>query len=173
MEIIKIPEKRVSSLIGDNGKTKKRIEKVCNVKLSIHEEGEVEINGETADEFFAIDVIKAIGRGFEPNDALLVIKDDYQFFLMDLKGYLSNEKAIKRIKGRVIGEKGKIKIEIEEATESKISIYGNTIGIIAKLDTIEYAKEAVLMIVNGSTHNRVFGYLGRIRKQILADRLKG
>jgi len=29
------------------------------------------------------------------------------------------------------------------------------------------------MIVNGSTHNRVFGYLGRIRRQILADRLKG
>ena len=173
MEIIKIPEKRVSVLVGNNGRTKSRIQKICNVKLSIAEEGEVEIEGETADEFFAKDVIKAIGRGFEPNDALLLVKDEYQFFLMDLKEHLSNEKAIKRIKGRVIGEKGKIKIEIEEATESKISIYGNTIGIIAKMDTIEYAKEAVLMIVNGSQHNRVFGYLGRIRKQILADRLKG
>jgi len=173
MEVLRIPERRVPALIGVEGKTKKKVEKLCNVKLNISGEGEVEIEGESADVFFATDVIKAIGRGFEPKDALMLVKEDYQFFLIDLKEHTGNDRAVKRIKGRIIGEKGKVKKEIEQATESKISVYGNTVGIISKIDTIEYAKEAVSMLIQGARHSRVYGYLGGVRRKIMGERLRG
>ena len=172
MEVLKIPERRVPALVGVEGKTKKKVERMCNVKLTVSREGEVELKGENADVFFAIDVVKAIGRGFDPRNALLLTKEDYQFLLIDLKDYAANDKAITRIKGRIIGERGKVKSEIEEATESKISVYGNTVGIISKMDTVGYAKEAIFMLIQGARHSRVYGYLGGIRRRIMADRLR-
>jgi ribosomal RNA assembly protein len=171
MEVIKIPLERVKVLIGENGETKNEIEKRCNIKLRLREEGEIEIDGETTDVYFAKDVIKAIGRGFDPSDALKLCDENYVFFLFNLKEYLPTEKAITRIKGRIIGTKGKMKKEIENATESKISVFGNTIGIISKIDTIEYAKEAILKIIDGAEHSSVYTYLAKVRREILGDRL--
>lgn len=173
MEIIKIPVERISSLIGSNHEAKNEIEKVCNVKLEISQEGEIEISGEVADIYFAKDVIKAIGRGFLVKDALKIITNDCQFYLISLKDYSKNEKGVSRLKARVIGEEGKVKLEIETATESRLSIYGNTIGIISKMDTLEYAKQAVDMILCGSTHIAVFAYLSKIRRKIIGERLLG
>ena len=136
-------------------------------------EGEVEIIGDAADVYFAKDVIKAIGRGFEEREALKIFSEGYQFFLINLKEYFPNEKAIARVKGRVIGEKGKMKTEIESATESYISVYGNTIGVISKIDSIEYAKEAIEMLLRGVQHSSVYNYLAKIRRQLLGERLTG
>jgi ribosomal RNA assembly protein len=171
MEIVKVPEKRIRAFTADSGETKKLIERKCEVKLQIDPEGEIEIEGECADIFFAKDVIKAIGRGFEANDALKILNENYGFVLIDLKEVLKNDKAISRIKGRIIGEKGKMKTEIEAATESKISIYGYTVGIIAELDTIDYAKEAVGKLINGAEHSRVYAYLAKMKREIFRKKL--
>lgn len=172
MELVRIPAERVKILLGSNFETKKTIEKSCNVILNINNDGEVEIIGETTDVFFAKDVVKAIGRGFSPEDALKLVNDNYVFFLFNLKDYLSTDKAITRVKGRIIGEKGRMKKEIENATESKISVFGNTVGIISKIDTIEYAKDAILKIIDGAEHSSVYFYLAKARKEILSERLK-
>jgi len=171
MEVVRIPEARVKNIIGKSGATKKLLERKCNVSIDVESDGEVKIEGEIADEFFAKDVIRAIGRGFEPNDALRILDDNYQFELIDLKDILKNEKAVKRVKARIIGEKGKMKTEIEEATDSRISVYGFTVGIISQHDTIAFATEAVTKLINGSEHSRVFAYLAKIRKEILKQRL--
>lgn len=173
MEFVKIPHDRIGVLLGEKGKTKKEIEKECQVTIKIDEDGEVEIEGDTAHSYFAKDVIKAIGRGFSIQEALKIINDNYAFFLIDLDEFTKSEKSITRIKGRVIGEKGRIKKDIESATESFLSIYGDTIGIISKIDTMEYAKEAIYMIIDGSQHSSVINYLAKIRKQILGERLTG
>lgn len=172
MELVKIPSERVKFLLGDHGETKKAIEEKCKVSLNLNEEGEVEVIGETADVFFAKDVVKAIGRGFGPQDALKLSSDNFVLFIVNLKEHLPNEKTITRIKGRVIGEKGRMKKEIEAATESILSVYGNTIGIIAKIDTMEYAKDAILKIIDGAEHSSVYVYLSKARRQILGERLK-
>ncbi len=172
-EIVRIPAERVKILLGKDGKTKELIEKKCNIKLKVDSEGEVDMRGESTDIFFSRDVIIAIGRGFNPKKALKLVKPDYHFFLFRLKEYLPTEKAIKRIKGRIIGEDGKMKEEIETATESDLSIYGNTVGIISKLDSIGYAQEAVGMLINGAKHTSVLNYLAKARKRILESRLKG
>ncbi len=171
-EIVRIPAERVKVLIGEKGTTRKLIEKKCRVSLSIDSEGEVEISGDATDIFFAKDVIKAIGRGFLPTDAIKLIDHDYVLHLIPLKEIFHTDKAITRLKGRVIGEKGKTRKEIEEATESILSIYGSTIGILGRLDSIEYAKEAVGMLLDGAPHSSVINYLARARRQIMEQRLR-
>ncbi len=173
MEFIKIPHERIATLIGERGKTKKQLEEACEVKLNVDEDGEVEINGDTSHTYFAKDVIKAIGRGFSVHEALKIIKENYGFYLIDLDEFAKTEKAITRIKGRIIGERGKMKKEIESATESFLSIYGDTVGIISKIDTMEYAKEAISMLIDGAQHSHVFNYLAKIKRQIMGERLTG
>ena len=125
------------------------------------------------DIFFAKDIVKAIGRGFEPKTALKLLKEGYCFQLIDLKNELDTDNAIKRIKGRIIGEDGKVKEEIEQATDSYISVFGNTVGIISKADGVEYAKEAIYKLIDGAPHTTVFNYLAKVRKQMFTDRLRG
>jgi len=171
MEIIHIPIERVAVLIGKNGVVKKAIEKECDVELKIAKDGEVEIIGDSIKSFFAKDVVKAIGRGFLPEEALKLLKENYQFYLIDLGDHV-NKKGIIRIKGRVIGKEGKMKKEIETATESYVSVYGDTVGIISNIDTIEQAKEAVFMIINGAQHYSVYNYLAKAKREIMAERLR-
>jgi ribosomal RNA assembly protein len=172
-EFMKIPAERAKVLLGVNQSTKKRIEKKCNVELTVDTDGEVEIDGDPSDIFFARDVVKAIGRGFSPEAAMKLITHDFGLYVIPLKEFTGSENAISRIKGRVIGENGRIKGQIEEATDSYLSIYGNTIAIISRIDTMEYAKEAVGMIIDGSRLTSVLGYLSRAKREIMESRLKG
>ncbi len=172
-EFMKIPEERVKTLLGPNDETKKKIEKRCTVELRVESDGEVEIIGDPADIFFVRDIIKAIGRGFTPETALRLMGHDYGLYVISLKEIIPSENAITRLKGRVIGEKGRIKSQIEEATDSYVSIYGNTISIISRIDTMEYAKEAIGMLIDGARHTSVLGYLSKAKREIMEARLRG
>ncbi len=173
MEIVKIPNERVKVLFGEEGNTLKKIEKKCKVKIIIAAEGEIEIDGEAEDVFFARDVVKAIGRGFIPDIALRLIGSDYGLYVIPLKEVTGSDKAMTRLKGRVIGENGRIKGQIEQATDSFLSIYGNTVSVISRIDTMEYAKEAITMLLDGARHTTVLGYLAKTRREIMDARLKG
>ena len=172
-EVIRIPSERIKVLIGEKGETKKMLEKKCKVKLDVSSEGEVQLTGESAELYFAKDVIIAIGRGFNPRMAIKILGHDYQFYLLHLRDYLKSDNAIKRIKGRIIGEKGAMKKEIENAADCRLSVYGNTVGIIAKTDSVEYAREAVEKLIRGSKHASVYRYLGSVRRRLMEDRLRG
>lgn len=172
-EIVRIPLERLKAILGEGEKTKTLIEKTCNVELEISKEGEVTIKGDSADVFFSKDIIMAIGRGFEAAKALKLAKQDYHFYLIHLKEALPTDRAIKRIKGRVIGEGGKMKEEIENATESFVSIYGNTIAIISKMDSMPYAIEAAEMLIRGAKHSTVYAHLAKSKRKIFEERLRG
>jgi ribosomal RNA assembly protein len=172
-EFVKIPQERVKVLIGDKGRTKDMIEKKCNVTLIIEDEGDVDVEGDATDTFFAKDIVKAIGRGFAPKDALKLADQDYNLYLIPLKDIAPSEKTMVRLKGRVIGREGRIKEDIEAATQSVISVYGSTIGIISRIDTMEYAREAIGMLLEGATHTSLQTYLSKARREIMDTRLKG
>jgi ribosomal RNA assembly protein len=172
-EILKVPAERVHVLVGEGGITKRAIEQKCKVTLHIDKDGDVEIEGDPADIFFAKDVIKAIGRGFAPNQALKLMDHDLNLFIIPLKDMTNSDKALIRLKGRVIGENGKIKNRIEDATDSYLSVYGNTIGIISRTDTMEYAKEAVGFLLEGARHATVLGFLAKAQREIMENRLRG
>jgi ribosomal RNA assembly protein len=172
-DYVRIPAERVKVLLGRDDATKRKIEKKCNVQLVVDREGEVEIVGDAADVFFVHDIIKAIGRGFAPETALRLLGHDYGLYVIPLKEIVHSENALTRLRGRVIGERGKIKAAIEDATDSYLSVYGSTIAIISRIDTMEYAKEAIGMLIDGARHTSVLGYLAKSKREIMEARLRG
>ncbi len=174
MEVVRIPAERVAVLIGENGKNKEMLEKASNVGMDIESEGAVHIKGEPVDVFFSKDVVKAIGRGFDPETALKLLKDQYMLKVIRLRDFLGSRKAIVRIKGRIIGERGKTKNIIEEITGANIVVYGNTVALIGELETLDIAVNAVFKLIEGSTHSKAYAYMQKNMKRIKEESmLKG
>ncbi|MCX6774030.1 MAG: KH domain-containing protein [Candidatus Micrarchaeota archaeon] len=172
--IIKIPEERIGVFLGKNSETLKLLEEKLGLKLEISHNGSVTMEGNADKIYFGKNVIKAIGRGFSPEVALyLVEKDDFMFELIDLDEFLNTENSIHRVKGRIIGSEGKVKIEIEKMADCYISVYGNTVGIIAPFDSISFAKEAIGMIIKGSMISSVMNFLSRKKEEVKISRLMG
>jgi len=165
MQIVLIPAERIKVLMDPA--VKKEVETRSGIKLSIAEEGEIEITSEDpVGEWRSLEIIKAIGRGFEPRTALKLLDEEYVFKLVSLKEIFPSEKQRIRYKSRVIGTGGKVKTTIEEIADVHISIYGNTIGIIGKMEGVGLAGKAIDMILNGSSHGSVFMMLRKARQKM-------
>jgi ribosomal RNA assembly protein len=57
-------------------------------------------------------------------------------------------------------------------TEADVSIHGHTVAIIADMDQMEIAREAVKMILRGSMHSTVYRYLNRKRRELKKKKLE-
>ena len=166
---IKIPEERVAVLIGKDGETKKEIEDLTKSKLDISKDGDVTITGTDGLLLYTTkEIVKAIGRGFNPKVALLLLKQDYAFELLDMKDVAGKSKnTMQRLKGRVIGKGGKSREEIERFTDCNIVVYGKTIGIIGEQQQVTLARQAVAMLLQGSMHKTVWKFLEKKKKEML------
>lgn len=166
---LKVPQERVAVLIGTEGKTKKVIEELTQSKLDISKEGDVVILGDDALLLYtAREMVRAIGRGFNPKIAEQLIKPDYTLEIIDLAVISGkNKNMMERLKGRVIGTKGKSREEIERLTDTSISVYGKTIGIIGEVEQVTLSREAVAMLLSGSMHKTVYHFLERKKKEQL------
>ena len=166
---LKIPEERVGVLIGTNGETKKEIEEATKSKLDISKEGDVIISGSDGLMLYTTrEIVHAIARGFNPKIALLLLKQDYAFEIINMKDIAGKSKnTMQRLKGRVIGKGGKAREEIERLTGCNISVYGKTIGIIGEQVQVMSAREAVAMLLQGSMHKTVFQFLEKKKKEMM------
>lgn len=165
----KIPKDRIAVLIGKKGTIKKEIEESTNSKLKIDStEGDILISGkDSLGLFTAREVIKAVARGFNPEIAKLLLKQDYVLELIPLQDFLGKSpKKIIRMKGRVIGQEGKTRRIIEELTETHISVYGKTISIIGLPENVALAKRAVENLLSGSMHSAVYTFLEKQRRKM-------
>ena len=158
---VKIPKERIAVLIGEKGTIKRRIEKKAKVTLEIDsKEGDVIIEGDSLGVYETVNVVKAIGRGFNPNVAELLFNEKYAFELIDIIEFTGkSEKKRTRMKGRLIGEGGKSRKYIEKITETHIVVYGKTVAIIGELESVGLAKQALEMLLEGSPHASVFRWL--------------
>ena len=166
---LKVPKNRVAVIIGKAGSVKKEIEENTNTKLDIDsKEGDIFVSGEDALGLYtAREMIKAIGRGFNPDVAKLLLKQDYILEVVDLSEYVGKSKdAMLRLKGRVIGKEGKSRKIIEELTECNLSVFGKTISIIGRPEYTAYARQAVESLLRGSTHANVYKWLEGRRREI-------
>lgn len=163
---VKIPKQRIAVLIGKAGNIKKKIEEETNTKINIDSnEGEVFVKGEDALSLYSTNqIITAIGRGFNPEIADLLLKNDYCFELINLNGY--EKEALLRIKGRLIGTKGKCRKNIERLTETHISVYGKTVGIIGLIENVNIARRAIESLLKGAPHSTVYRWLEKKRREI-------
>jgi ribosomal RNA assembly protein len=166
---LKIPEERVGVLIGKDGETKKEIEEATNSKLDITTEGDVHMSGDDGLTLYTTkEIVHAIARGFNPKTALLLLKTDYAFEIINMKDIAGkNQNTMQRLKGRVIGKGGKSREEIERLTETYIVIYGKTIGIIGETQQVSVARQAVAMLLEGAMHKTVYRFLEKKKKEII------
>ena len=171
---LKIPKERIGALIGLDGATKKYIEKKLSVELQIDSEtgGVTVMLTEKAEDpsslFKAKEVVNAIGKGFSPERAFHIIRDeDAVLDVLDLRDVFGrSESDIRRVKGRIIGMEGKTRRLIEELTETDVSIYGHTVAIIGNIEQVQAARGAVQMLIKGSQHRTVYGFLHRKRREL-------
>ena len=124
--------------------------------------------------FRAQEVIGAVGRGFSPERAFRLINDeDAVLEVIDLRELFGSSQAeLKRVKGRIIGQEGKTRHIVEEMTEADVSVHGHTVAIIANLDQMEVAREAIKMLLRGSQHSTVYRYLHRKRRELKKKKLE-
>ena len=162
---VRIPEERVAVLIGKKGSTKKLIERIGECNLLIDSETgivEVQGRGDPLKSVITNSVIQAIGRGFNPEKALLLYQENFQLAVISLRDFANpGSKRISQIKARLIGTSGRTRQIVEELTTTAISIYGDTVSIIGDYVSMEFAKEAVTMLINGSKQRTVYTYLER------------
>jgi ribosomal RNA assembly protein len=170
----KISRERIAVLIGPEGKTKKQIEKMLSVQLRIESEtgGITIILAEDAEDpsvlFKTKDVVTAIGRGFSPERAFRLVRDEEAVLdIIDLRTVFGkSESDLRRVKGRIIGMNGKTRKIIEELTEADVVVYGHTVGMIGKIEQVEAAREAIQMLIRGSLHSTVYRFLHRKRREL-------
>lgn len=177
---VRIPKERVGVLVGPDGKVKQNIEAKLMVELQIESEsgGVTIVLSEKADDpsllLTAKDAVAAIGRGFSPEHAFRLIRNEDDIFdFIDLRVIFGrSESDHKRVKGRVIGANGKTRRLIEELTDASVVVYGHTIGFIGAFEQVDVARNAVQMIINGSQHQTVYKYLQRKRSEFKKQRLE-
>jgi ribosomal RNA assembly protein len=164
---LRIPKERVAVLIGKKGQTKRALERETKTKITVSsEEGEIKIVGEDALLLYlAREIIRAVGRGFNPDIATQLLKQDYAFELITIQDYARNPNDLERLRGRVIGEGGKSRRTIEELTQTNICVSGKTIGIIGPAEYIADARRAIDSLLTGSPHAHVYHWLERRRKE--------
>ena len=177
---VRIPKERVGVVIGPDGTTKKNIEEKLSVELEIDSDaGDVHISvSENATDpstlFRAKDVVTALGRGFSPEHAFRLVRDeDVLMELIDLRAAFGKSEAdLKRVKGRIIGLNGKTRRIIEELTDANVAVYGHTVGVIGTLEQVDVAREAIEMLVRGSMHSTVYRFLHRKRRELKKNMLE-
>jgi ribosomal RNA assembly protein len=177
---VRIPKERVGVLVGPDGKVKQRIEEKFMVTLEVESEsgGVTVVLSEKASDpsslFRAKDTVTAIGRGFSPEHAFRLLRNEDDIFdFIDLRLVFGrSESDIKRVKGRIIGANGKTRKLIEELTEASVVVYGHTVGFIGTFEQVDVARNAVQMLINGSQHHTVYKYLQRKRSEFKKQRLE-
>jgi ribosomal RNA assembly protein len=164
---LKVPMERVAVIIGKKGIVKKRLEKKTETRIQIiSKEGDVLISGnDSLNVYNTKQIIKAIGRGFNPAIAELLLKDDYAFETIDIKSYSGgSKKKMARLKSRCIGTKGKAWGMIERLTGTFVSIYGKTIGVIGMFNDVAVARQAFQSLLQGAPHSNVYKLINRLKK---------
>ena len=159
IEKIRIPEKRMPILIGKGGEVKKNLEKMTQTKINITDE--ITVHGDALNVMDTCNIIKAIGRGFDPESALELINEEMNLCVIPLP---DDRKILKRIKSRIIGTRGKCRKTIEKITKTKISVYGKTVAIIGEYEAVETARCAIEKIITGSPHSHVYKFIEKMNR---------
>jgi ribosomal RNA assembly protein len=177
-KLIRIPNDRIAVLIGKSGNVKSKIENLCHISLDIDgDTGEVLIKSkgdvEKIKPFKAMEIVTAIGRGFSPENAMTLLKGDNTLHVIDLREFAGKSNAnVERIKGRIIGEGGRSRRNMENLSSTHISVYGKTVSIIGDASKLRLVVDAISSISNGSLHGAVYSKLEAANRKEKKDKMK-
>jgi ribosomal RNA assembly protein len=166
----RIPEDRVGVVIGPGGRTKRSIANSTATEVDVDaDEGEVRLVSPDTDPMGAIkarDIVLAIGRGFSPERAMRLLKENTFLGVLDIKLTTGHREkaALRRIRSRLIGTHGRARSRIEELSGCSVSVYGSTVAMIGEEEQLERATRAVELLMKGSEHSTVFHLLARLKQ---------
>ena len=173
---VRIPEERVGVVIGPGGATKRSIEERTGAVLEIEAaEGTVVVrsddSGDPIGAMRARDIVLAIGRGFSPERAARLLKEDTYLGVIDIKRVTGRKEkaALWRVRSRLIGTKGRARERIEELSGASVSVFGSTVALIGLEKQLVSATRAVELLLRGSEHSVVFHMLARMRRDQAAE----
>ena len=93
--------------------------------------------------------------------------------VIDLREFAGKSNAnIERIKGRIIGESGKARKNMENLTGTHISVYGKTVSIIGDTSKLRLVVDAISSISNGSIHGAVYNKLEAANRKNKKERMQ-
>ncbi|MFW3147087.1 MAG: KH domain-containing protein [Thermoplasmatota archaeon] len=173
---LKVPKDRVGVLIGRNGEILKDLMDRCGAEIEVESEtGEVILYDDRSEDSYMAyrmrDVLRAIGRGFSPENALKLLEDEMYYEEFDIREFSGkSRKRSMQVRSRLIGTGGKTRKLIEDLTDCQLSIKGNTVAIIGDLEGLKIASKAVTMLLTGSEHSTVYSFMERKRKDLKISR---
>jgi ribosomal RNA assembly protein len=169
---VRIPEDRIGVLVGTGGETKRELEQRTGTSVSVDaEEDAIRVSSpddsDPSGVMAARDVVLAIGRGFSPPRAFRLLKEGTYLAVLDIKQVSGKreKEAVRRIRARVIGAKGRARERLEQLSGCAVSIYGSTVALIGEERELDRAQRAVQLLLRGSEHNTVFRMLLRGRRE--------
>jgi len=173
---VKIPEERVGVLVGPGGSMKHYIEEKTKTTIEIDSEtGSISVSSaeDPLQALRVMDLVKAIGRGFSPERALIILDDDLVMLdVLDLSKITNTKSDMERIKGRIIGKDGRSREIMERLSGSKVSVFGKTVALLGYPEQIRVARTAIEMLLDGAPHGNVYSFLEKKHQELAKDELK-
>lgn len=170
---VKLPVERVGVVIGKGGETLRKLMEFTKTLITVNEVDGIMViepaspRTRPIDLMKAQDVIKAIGYGFSPDRAFRLLDEDTMLIVIDLREHVkASPNHLARVKGRIIGEEGRVRKNLEDATGTYISVYEDYVAIIGEYENASITRDAVMMIVEGRQHATVYKYVDRAMRQI-------
>lgn len=171
-DYVNVFPERLGVIIGNRGKVKREIEERTGVRLIVDSSSSsviIELDTSKCDFINLLkakNIVLAVSYGFSPEKAFRLLDEDQVFDIIDLTQYGDSKNSLARIKGRIIGERGKTRRIVEEYTGVYLSIYENYVAIIGDYEHVVVARHAVQMLANGAQHRTVYNYLQRERRRL-------
>ncbi len=175
---LRIPMDRLGPLIGEGGRIIKELESRTGTVITVDSANasvsiEPATPGTTMDKLLrARDFIRAVGAGFSPERAWRLLDEDQVLILIDLKEVIGDSpNHLTRVKGRIIGEGGKARRNLEQMTGTYINVYDDVVAIIGDYESAQVAREAIEMLIQGRKHSTVYKFVDRMMREIKRRRM--
>ena len=114
------------------------------------------------------DFIEAYMMGFEVQDAvaLLRLEDLYidSFMVTDVKMLAGDH--LSRAIGRVVGQDGKTRYAIENATKTRVVVADQKIHIMGSFANIKLARDAICNLIIGAPPGKVYNQMRNVAKRL-------
>jgi len=175
---LRIPLDRLGPLIGEKGRIIRELEERTGTIITVDSENaSVTIEPATPETRMdqllrAKDFISAVAAGFSPERAWRLLEEEQVLAVIDLKNVIGDHvNHLQRIKGRIIGEKGRAKKTLEQMTGTYINIHDDKVAIIGDYESVQVAREAIQMLIDGRKHSTVYKHVDREMREIKRRRM--